>query len=895
MVAKNRFYIGKEQTAGVLPDCAYDLSTGIEVTQSGSSIIVKENTYGSSKITIKGELHHSQVTVLIWNQSNSYEGYEVLSSTLSEELDFVYEIPENTKYIAFMFDGTTISNRTTVNKKLETRIFPHYKQIKKKYKKENGQVFFRESLDGKINLWGDDYELINNASLEDELLFTIYKNGSIYASASFNKSDCKFDHFRKAVQIGLKYNDRYSKILDAYDNTYDLIKLAPAITPLTLTKRCVTQIYIQGENVVSNYAGGTYWETEVEEQVNDPNLLTNKYYFAKGSKYVEVDLEGFNVDINASYMGLWNSNVWNSVSYVIVGGVKQRVPCSIKFTKVLNKNDHVPAGIGNIYLLSTGTGDGTYSDIYDIVHCSYDSYRIEIYSDINGAGRKLYQSNYLYGKDIDIFTLANGEGLYPMAKISQPFPYVDPTPANFNLGENVIEYQIWGRLLCDVDSVTINGATFNLYDLPRDDFATPRRNYRKCVGLIGFDEESSVVQIRQSQQTSEEPTSYGINDFREYFEAPYTTYQQYYHPLSRSAWANTSMWVELFEVTYPYGGYEVFCRKYYKEYTLKNAYHIGDIIKTLLAEIDPTITHEKTSEYSQFLYGHSGATASALGNCDIYITQKTNILKGEYDQAAQKAEIKFKQLMEMLRDCFRCYWYIDEQNRFRIEHISYFMNGLSYNSPTVQLDLTVKSDKFNKKPALYAQREIEFDKADLASRYEFAWMDDTTKAIGGDLWVNIKNKYIQKDKTEEINVDGFVSDIDYMLFLPDDFSNDGFALIMADADKKVPIVRQNIKEEMQHNRSNIIDVQNWYASFNQLIWHYMEDMPGNIIENNNISSLQVGNIKRSMKYDIEFPSNGLEIDLYKLITTEEGNGYIEELSTNIDTDLSEIELRYVPR
>ena len=134
-----------------------------------------------------------------------------------------------------------------------------------------------------------------------------------------------------------------------------------------------------------------------------------------------------------------------------------------------------------------------------------------------------------------------------------------------------------------------------------------------------------------------------------------------------------------------------------------------------------------------------------------------------------------------------------------------------------------------------------------------------------------------------------------MLFLPDDFSNDGFALLMANSDKKVPIVHQQIKSEQQYNRSYDVYVQNWYLSFNQLIWHYMEDMPGTTIEYNNISSLlYVNKVKRCMKHDIEFSSKDLAIDVYKMITTDEGNGYIEEVTTNIDTDLTDVELRYEP-
>lgn len=899
MEKKNSFYLLQDSRKTSLSTTSYNIQDGSEQTIANTYgfpgiVAISGNTDNdiySAVIAPPSDLQYYNMEVLCFGSNDNYLGYRADTYHYSRGKQ-VIKLILGTKYVRINFN-TPAADYSTPRLWFHVgyEIDPHYKQIKKKYKKENGQAFFRESLDGKINLFGLDYLLVKNASLEDTLHFSIYKNNILFASSSFNKSDCKFDHFRKNVELKLTYHDKYSKILDAYDSTYDLIKLAPALTPLTLTKRCVAQIYIQGENVISNYAGGTYWETEVNDVVDDEDALLRKYYFSKGPKLVEVSLEGFNYEINAAYTGIWDSNIWNATSVKIVDGVKYRIPCSIKFTKVASAGDAVSGSLDVPYL-STGEGRAIV-DADPHYFYKFDTYRIEIYTGYDGTGTKIYQSDKRYGKDTD-FTLAVGDGLYPMTKIDQPVPAKDPTPNTFNLGENVIEYQIWGRLLCDSDKVLGPKQEYiDTYDLPRDDFATARRNYRKCVGITGFDSPNSVIKIYQQQQTSESPTSYGINDFGEYFIPPYSAYGQYYFPLSRNAWGNTSLWVMLDETSAPSFGFEYWCSSSYREYTVKECYHIGDAIKALLAKIDPTITHEKTAEYSSFLYGHEGASAYYLGGCDIFITQKTNVLKGEYDQAAQKAEIKFKQLMDMLRDCYRCYWFIDEYNRFRIEHISFFINGQSYSSPIAQFDLTKKKDKFNKKPALYGQREIEYDKADLTSRYEFAWADDTTKAMGGDLYIDVNNEYIQKDKTEEVNVDGFTTDIDYMLFLPDDFSEEGFALIMADSlTKKVPIVHTTIKDEKQYNRFIDIYTQNWYASFNYLIQHYVYDISGNNVSCNNVSNLHVRNVKRCMMNSIEFPE--LEVDLYKQITTVFGNGTVEDVSVNIDTDMEEVQLSYEP-
>ena len=902
MKIENSFLLGKKNYSYNYFSGNYsiDLTTG-EIAYNSSAphciAIYQEPLNGAEIVYWHVKLSQQvakahKITALFWGSLHNYLGYDYVEIEENDsEAEIKIQVRKNSSYIAlYSTDLEYIEEEKYIG--LFNAIKPHYKQLKKKYAKENSQVFFRESLDGKISLFGADYMLVKNASVEDTLYFYVYRNGVLFASASFNKSDCKFDYFKKSVELKLDYNDKYTKIIDAYENTYDLISLAPNITPLTLTKRSVVQIYIQGESIISNYSGGTYWESEVDEPIDNQDALLRKYYFSKGPKYIEVNLQGFNYDINAVYAGIGNSDCWNAVSTKIVGGKKYKMDCSIKFTKLYDARASVPPDMlqSNVLLLSDGQSSGIESSYGGARLFKHDTYRIEIYTGKNASGTKLYQSDKIYGKD-GIFTLAIGSNLYPMSRIVQPIPYADPKPNNFYLGDCVVEYQLWGRLLCGTD-ISKDGTV--MYDLPYDDFANARRNYKKCIGITGFNSENSVIQIYQTQNVSENPTAYGVNDYGEYFIPPYTTYGQYFYPLARNSWANTSLWVVFKEETAPGSGFENWNANHYKEYTLKNSYHIADVIKALISKIDASISHEKTAEYSQFLYGHSGATAEALGGCDIYITQKTNVLKGEYDQAAQKAEIKLKQVMEMLRDCFRCYWFIDSQNRLRIEHVSYFMNGLSYENPTSQLDLTVERDKFNKLHPLFCQQEIEFDKTELASRYEFAWMDDVTDSMGN-LVVDINDKYVQKDKTDEINIDGFTPDIDYMLFLPDDFSNDGFALILADSDKKVPIVHKRIKSDKQYGHTYDVYTQNWYASFNQLILHYMEDMPGSGIEYNNIADyIYVNGLKRCVKHNIEFPSNQLSVDVYKLITTDIGDGCVEEVTSNIDTGMTEVEVRYAP-
>lgn len=905
----------------------FTLSFGFSDVFISNEVVIDENT---------GAIEYTSSSVNT-NSCSSYEGirgrywpftyYPIKFVTVSDKLSDKYEtgklfyydknkkllgkipftinstitIPvDNAIFVAFLLDQAQITYNTKDFCEMSTIIEPHYKSLKKQYKKESNQMFFRESIDGKIHLFGKDYEKVKNTNLDDMMTFNIYQNGSLFATNTFNKTDCKFDHFKKSVELKLTPRDKYTNILDKYDKTYDLIKLAVGKTSIKLTKRSIIQIYIQGGNTITNYSGGTYWEDEVTSVIDSQSTLLSKYHFSKGPIFKEVSLSGFNYDINTAF-ACTDNDCWNGTATVERDGVRYKLPCSIKFTKIASAHEftgsYSPSGIT---ALSDGVSEAEYQMFEDgPYYYQYDTYRIDIYTGDNGTGRRIYSSARYYGKD-GAFTLKQGANLYPMRKVSQDSPseetdlLLEPEPASFNLGDKVVEYQIWGRLLCDVD---VNSEGQTLYDLPYDDFATERANFRKCIGLTFTQSNHTLVHFFQKQDVQDEPTPWGINDFGQYFTAPVFGFgtQLFPYPLARSTWANTSLWIA-FEQDEHGLNLEEMCQKFYKKIWHKDCMELGAIIKALLSEIDPSIKFESTAEYSDFFYG---TTYYGYGKKGIrtYLTQKSNVLEGEYDQAAQKAEITFKKLMNLLRDCFRCYWFIDSDGRFRIEHVMYFMRGMNYSSPTMQYNLVNKVDKFNKKPVLYSQQEISFAKSELNSRYEFAWADDVTECMGGGFAVDVDSSYIQKDKTENINIELATPDIDMMMFAPSKFSQDGFAIIMA-KDYEVQIVR-NIYYDQRYTYNPIVTyIQNYHASFLSLFQHYMYDMPASSIhttvdKSKDNPTYNVSNIKRCMKHDIEYQAI-YDPDVYKLIGTDIGKGYVDYVSIDIDTRSAKVTLTYEP-
>ena len=323
--------------------------------------------------------------------------------------------------------------------------------------------------------------------------------------------------------------------------------------------------------------------------------------------------------------------------------------------------------------------------------------------------------------------------------------------------------QIFTRMVCDVSSVPGTPT----YPIPGNDFVLDNRNYHYCIGYPL----NGAIYIYSS--LSDNPTKWGKAPNGKYYEQPGadTTVGPTF-PIARAQWENYSIWFR-----YPEQDFivESKCRK---EFILKDAYPLASVIQVLLNEVAPDIHHEAKPEYSQFLYGE---TDIYHPDYRLFIAPKTNILVSDYDEPAQKAPITLKQIFDMLRSCFKCYWFIDtgENNikRLRIEQIHYFNKGQSYSgAPEISLDLTKLTNLRNGKALSFATNKYSYNKPEMPERFEFKWADDCTELFEG-YPIEVRSKYVELGNIEEINVAGFVSDIDYMLLAPDKFSEDGFALI----------------------------------------------------------------------------------------------------------------------
>lgn len=751
-----------------------------------------------------------------------------------------FDIPSNAAYIRFNVIKAHYANGTAwlrlgtldaPNVLQGQTVHPIYKDdLAKEYELETNQRFYRAKLSGKITFVRDDYDYINRQSFDNEFLYCIEKSDDggrtwfQYFQGKFMKTDCTFTDYDKKVVVQPDAIDDYNDVLAGLEKEYNLITLAPTIQRITINKRPLIQIYVPGDSVVSCFLGGTNWEQDANA-TTDQNALVQTYHFALCNILKEIQITSNGSP--AVISGLYTGRMATGASADVFEG---------KLYPELNVNYY-------IYISQQRINGGL----------PFGIAVVEIRKQSDDTVMFRYQKVTQEPFDTLEFDLTAVEG----------------SGATGTMHADMKSYNIYARYLCDVEKID----DLNTYPLPADDIVDNNRNYRRAIGYA-----IDVAFI--SNNFSDTPTEWGLADNGKYFAPPYSIYGQTFYPIARSTWRYASLWFGFYLMDW------ILEEKARKKYTLRDAFPVASCISVLLNQIAPGITHAATAEYSQFLYG-SYNPISGL-NFRLLVSQKTNVINGEYQKPAQKAPTTLQQFTNMLRDCFKCYWFI-EDGKFKIEHIQYFRNGGSYSGGAIlSHDLTKELNLRNGKPWAFNTSEYSFDKVDLPERYQFEWMDDVTAAFEG-LPIQVISKYVTPGKVEEINISNFTSDIDMMLLNPGNMSSDGFALFAAVPPTSgsqwiLPFTRQTINGVEYF-------LQNGYLAFiNLQMPYWMYDLPARRVSING-SEVYAYGIERKKKQTFSFPAND-DPNPMQLIKTYIGNGQVDKLSVNLCSRNIKATLKY---
>lgn len=711
-------------------------------------------------------------------------------------------------------------------------VCPNYKDdLTLDYELETNQRFYRAKLSGKINFVRADYDIINNAPFDSEF----------------------FLYIEKSDDWGQTYNQYYKAKFMKTDCTFNDDDKLVTVQPETIDQ-------------YNDVLAGLEKEYNLIELAPQIEFLTIRkrpliQIYVPGDSIVSCFLGGTNWEQDANATTDQNALV-QTYHFALCNILKE-----IQIT-----SNGSPAVISGLYTgrMATGASADTFEGkLYPELNVNYYIYISQ--QRINGVPFGVVL--------VEIRRRSNDVAMFRYQKVTtSPFDTlefdltaVEDSGATGTMHADMKSYNIYARYLCDVEKID----DLNTYPLAADDIVDNNRNYRRAIGYA-----IDVAFI--SNNFSDTPTEWGLADSGEYFEPPYSIYGQTFYPIARSTWRYASLWFGFYLMDW------ILEEKARKAYTLRDAFTLSSCINVLLKEFAPGITHEATPEYSQFLYNTNNPISGQ--SFKLLISQKSNIINGEYKTPAQKGPITLQQIMTMLRDIYKCYWYI-EDGKFKIEQVSWFRNGGSYGyNPIIDYDLTQLENVRNGKKLAFATSEYSFNKVEMPEHYQFEWMDDVTTPFEG-LPIEITSKYVTAGKIEEINISNFTSDIDLMLLNPGAISSDGFALFAAvtpsgGGQLELPFTRQTVdgvEYFLQNGYLAFISIQPTY-------WVY--DMPARNFKINNTQSYAVGGIERKKKQTLNFPAGTTDPNPMQLVKTYVGNGQVDKLSVNLCSRNIKATLKY---
>jgi hypothetical protein len=709
---------------------------------------------------------------------------------------------------------------------------PNYKDdLTLDYELETNQRFYRAKLSGKINFVRADYDIINDAPFDSEF----------------------FLYIEKSDDWGQTYNQYYKAKFMKTDCTFNDDDKLVTVQPETIDQ-------------YNDVLAGLEKEYNLIELAPQIEFLTIRkrpliQIYVPGDSIVSCFLGGTNWEQDANATTDQNALI-QTYHFALCNILKE-----IQIT-----SQGSPAVISGLYTgrMATGASANNFEGkLYPELNVNYYIYISQQRIDGLPFGAVIVEIRKR-SDDTAMFRYSKST-TSPFDTLEFDLTAVEGSGATGTMHADMKSYNIYARYLCDVEKID----DLNTYPLPADDIVDNNRNYRRAIGYA-----IDVAFI--SNNFSDTPTEWGLADNGKYFAPPYSIYGQTFYPIARSTWRYASLWFGFYLMDW------LLEEKARKAYTLRDAFTLSSCINVLLKEFAPGITHEATPEYSQFLYNKNNPISGR--SFKLLISQKSNIINGEYKTPAQKAPITLQQIMTMLRDIYKCYWYI-EDGKFKIEQVSWFRNGGSYGyNPIIDYDLTQLENVRNGKKLAFETSEYSFDKVEMPERYQFEWMDDVTTPFEG-LPIEITSKYVTAGKIEEINISNFTSDIDLMLLNPGAISSDGFALFAAvtpsgGGQLELPFTRQTVdgvEYFLQNGYLAFINIQPTY-------WVY--DMPARNFKINNSPYYAMGGLERKKKQTLNFPAGTTDPNPMLLVKTYIGNGQVDKLSVNLCSRNIKATLKY---
>lgn len=707
------------------------------------------------------------------------------------------------------------------------------------YARESNELFYRAKLNGSLAFRFEFDDIIAQGyNAEHRIVLQSFDNDlndwcEVWRGR-FALTDCEIDFDTNTITVTPQTLDRYTNILDHIEDEYNLIKLAPEQLPVDILIRPLVQIYEVRDIKISNYIGNNYWEKDCDS-VGRNDIDTYKFGLQK--QYISVLIQ-YTDQVNPDFPYRAGKNILY-VGEVIYGGLPQ------ESTRV-------------------------YGQYWDGASWQTDTLRVRVAQYTNTTEFQFYSDPDQPGSQQTPMVTAEYEayGMGTIANITIGLPLmVDDAYSQWDM--------ICARILVqtDLDSVEIHGQTYTLDDIPNNDMAGSNLNYNKVFY-------ADMIEIKVSNEVQSEPTQWGCNYKDEYFVKPTDVGFSRWMPVGQSLWKYFSIWWRIDATSVM----TIINEQLTAEQTIKDSYPVINVVSKLL---------EKQGWNGNIISGCFGAENYVGAQMFPVITPKSNVISSYYNTPAQNAKITFAKILNMLKQAFKVYWYLDNNNDLHFEHVSFFDNGFSYTEgePALLVDLDTTLHTNTKSVKDYGQNKIKFDKSDMPGSYEFGWMDAQTRPFDG--WpIKCLDNYVSKGLIEEKIIGDFSTDVDFILSSPNDVSKDGFVLfalpyIEGAYSTKLVVDRFLITDET--GASFYVELQNADAAFVRIHrswWRYQLPCENVNINNEDTNAITTGNFKSQA---VEFADTAMaevlkDVDnANKIIRTQQGDGHVKTISVNLNS------------
>lgn len=701
--------------------------------------------------------------------------------------------------------------------------------------KAEGQQYFRSVLNGDFTFIREDYEAIMMQPFGTEFTLKVYSVNETgietpFAYAKFTMLNCKVDLDHNNLTVSLVSTDKYDAIIGGLDREYNLVDIAPERDTVTYQKRPILQFYYAGDTSVTNVIGGASYLVDLNR---DPIVL-------------EEDLENAHfTPVVSEGMFVIDADTFNSQEY------KDRFAAT--------------------YGVYKGRVEGFENWFYSPEN---PNYKIKVY------GESRFHDKY----EMEVIDTRTEEVVFYGTRPDN-LPLIGPFTAvlDFEVEIGTIDASapLYVRMLLGTD-VDVPGAV----ERGSEDVVDSNFNYKYVWSPDNTILPLIMAGIKQSSEKTAEATKWGKAPNGEYYVQPSSTVNGVVIPIGMNVWSTYSAWYDTngtLPVPYPVN----------VVVTLRDAYSLENAISALLRRIDPTIKwcepNEPKQAYSAFLFGENGDYVNPITESvnKIFVTPITNIKSSYYSEASQRGTMRLQDIFDMLAKCYQAYWFIDTENRLRIEHIKWFMNGGSYveKEHTLIADIRTMAVPRSLIPWATCQNAYEFTSAKLKKRYEFKWAIDGTAPFNG-YAMQAQEEWIDSGNKVDNTVNNFFSDIDYILSNPSQVSDDCFALLVTDSANLVTI-RDVGRYALQNGKASFLYLeQNFYPYAMPTVNVVLEDTDSRVV-------VEPDYLVKAKKGEVTFPTTveSIEAD-YGVVITDIGVGEINKIELSLSTMIADIELYY---